>query len=447
MSGSGGPPERLFVPDALVVSGEAQYGWALVTHGGRIAAIGPAARLSAAHAGAALEALPGMLLVPGAVNAHSHSFQSLLRGLGDDRPFPAWREHLYRYTPRLDADGVAVAARFAFGEMLLRGTTTVCDFFYLHHGTNERILAVAQAAHDTGIRLVLARAMMDWEAAPAAFRETPEQAVANGRALAARLQGDALVSVIPAPHSPHAASTAMVLAGARLAAEWETPWHIHVAEASYEGVETRRRYGMGPLAWLESTLGGLDERLRIVHGVWLEDAEIASLARARGGLVHCAGSNLMLGDGIAPIPKYLRAGVTISLGCDSGSANNRLSILGEMRLAATLQKGLAQSADALTARQVFEMGTAHGAHATGQPVGELTVGHYADLAALDLSDLSLQPPHHLLRNVVYAMESTAVRHVYVHGECVVRDGRLVRLAERTIVDRVQTLIAGWSVDA
>jgi 5-methylthioadenosine/S-adenosylhomocysteine deaminase len=345
--------------------------------------------------------------------------------------------------PTLDAEGVYAGALLAFGEMLLRGVTTVCDFFYLHHGSNERDLAVVRAAHDVGIRLVLARTMMDWEVAPPAFRETPEQAVANGRSLAARLQGDRLASVIPAPHSPHGASAEMVRAGARLAAEWDTPWHIHVAEAPYEGAATRERYGLGPLAWIDS-LGGLGERIRIVHGVWLEPDEIEALGRARGGLIHCAGSNLFLGDGIAPIPRYLAARVPVALGCDSGSANNRLSVFGEMRLAATLQKGVAGSSDALTAEQVYAMGTAHGAHASGQPVGSLEPGCYADLVALDLADLSLQPRHHLLRNMVYSMESTAVRHVYVGGEPSVRNSHLVQVPEPTIAARVAATTAGWA---
>jgi 5-methylthioadenosine/S-adenosylhomocysteine deaminase len=438
---------RVFLPEALLLDGQARPGWALLSRDGRIAGLGPAGQLLAAHADAAREELPGMLLVPGTVNAHSHSFQSLLRGLGDDQPFPAWREHLYRFTPRLDAEGVHTGALFAFGEMLRQGVTTVCDFFYLHHGTNEPALALAQAARDVGIRLVLARSMMDWETAPSAFRETVEQAVANGRTLAARLQGDRLVSVVPAPHSPHAASAEMVRAGARLAAEWGVPWHVHVAEAAYEGEATRARYGLGPLAWIGQALGGLDERIRIVHGVWLEDDEIAALGAAGGGLIHCPGSNLFLGDGVAPIPTYLRAGVAVSLGCDSGSANSRLSVFGEMRLASTLQKGLARAADVLTAEQVFAMGTAGGAHAAGQPVGALADGHYADLVALDLADLSLQPRHNLLRNVVYAMEPTAVRHVYVHGEPVLRDGRLVKQSESTIAERVRVLTTGWAEEA
>jgi 5-methylthioadenosine/S-adenosylhomocysteine deaminase len=327
--------------------------------------------------------------------------------------------------------------------MLLRGVTTVCDFFYLNHGGNERALAVVRAARDLGIRLVLARTMMDWEVAPPAFRETPEQAAANIRALAAQFHGDPLISVIPAPHSPHGASAEMIQAGARLAAELGTPWHIHVAEAPYEGQQTRQRYGLGPLAWLAS-LGALDERIRIVHGVWLENAEIAALARVGGGLIHCPGSNLFLGDGIAPVPRYLRAGVPVALGCDSGSANNKLSIFHEMRLAATLQHGLAQAADVLTALQVFQMGTAQGAYASGQPVGEIRAGCWADLVAVDLADLSLQPRHNLLNNLVYAMEPTAIRHVYTGGEAVVRDGRLGAFPEHEIVARVHTLVAAWS---
>jgi 5-methylthioadenosine/S-adenosylhomocysteine deaminase len=235
----------------------------------------------------------------------------------------------------------------------------------------------------------------------------------------------------------------MVRAGANLAAEWGTPWHIHVAEAPYEGEATRERTGLGPLAWPEQ-VGALDERLRIVHGVWLEEGEIAALARAGGGLIHCPGSNLFLGDGIAPLPRYRHAGVPIALGCDSGSANSRLSIFGEMRLAATLQKGIAGDAEILRAEEVFAMGTSGGGLAVGQPVGLLQPGAYADLVALDLGDLSLQPRHDLLRNVVYAMESTAVRHVYVHGDSVVRDGRLVRQSEAELVRRVQSTTAGWA---
>jgi 5-methylthioadenosine/S-adenosylhomocysteine deaminase len=96
---------RLFLPAALLVEGEVRPGWAVLSRNGRIAAVGPAAELEAAHGAAVREPLPGMLLLPGTVNAHSHSFQSLLRGLGDDQPFFEWRTHLYRHMPGLDEEG------------------------------------------------------------------------------------------------------------------------------------------------------------------------------------------------------------------------------------------------------------------------------------------------------------------------------------------------------
>jgi len=183
--------------------------------------------------------------------------------------------------------------------------------------------------------------------------------------------------------------------------------------------------------------------VRVVHGVWVDREEIWSLARVGGGLVHCPGANLFLGDGVAPLALYRRAGVTIALGCDSGAANNRLSVFDEMRLAAVLQKGLSGRADAVTALEVYHWGTRNGAHATGLPVGELAPGRYADLVALDRHDLSLQPAHNLLHNLVYAMQPTAIRHVWVHGEPVVRDGRLVRVPEEQIRERVENLTRPW----
>ena len=127
--------------------------------------------------------------MPGTVNTHNHSFQSLLRGIGDDLPFLEWRDRaLYRYSPRLGADDMATAALFAFGEMLLHGVTTVCDFYYLNAQGNDHASATIEAARRLGIRIVLARCFYDWDGAPAAYRETIPQAVANFEALHARYQ-------------------------------------------------------------------------------------------------------------------------------------------------------------------------------------------------------------------------------------------------------------------
>jgi 5-methylthioadenosine/S-adenosylhomocysteine deaminase len=429
---------RLLCPDLLVDADRVLERHAVLVESERVVRVGPRAELARQRPDAVVDDLAGCALFPGTVNAHSHSFQSLLRGLSDEAGFEGWLATLYRLTPRIEAEHAYAAARAAFAEMLLRGVTSVVDFFYLNHGTNERALAVARAAEETGIRLVLARSMYDGAAGPEAFREDVPTAERNVRALAAALQGSTRVSVIPAPHSPHAASSAMVRAGAVLAREMGTPWHIHVAERQVELVRLRASGHAGSVSWL-AALGALDERTRIVHGVWVSENEIASLARAGAALVHCPGSNMFLGDGRCPLERYLGAGVTVALGCDSSSANGRLSVLDQVRLASLLLRERGRTLPLATA---LAMATRSGASATGLPVGALDPGCYADAIALDLSDPSLRPLPALRAHLVHSIEVTAVRHVYVAGERVVADRRLVRVSEDDIRRELDAAAAG-----
>jgi len=182
-----------------------------------------------AAAGAAPETLllPGKALLPGTVNAHCHSFQSLLRGLGDDLDFIGWRDRvLYPYSSRLDREGIYLGAAFAFTEMLLHGATTCVDFFYLQDEGNENAQAVIQAARDTGIRLVLARAMYDWDGAPRRYREEPRVAAQRVSELIRAHASDPMITIQPAPHSPHGASAAMIRAGWEVAEAHDTAFTI-----------------------------------------------------------------------------------------------------------------------------------------------------------------------------------------------------------------------------
>src|SRR6266571_7917141 len=159
-------PMRL-VPDLVYAGGRFQPGLAVDVAEGRIAAVTPAG-----EAARALR-LRRKLLLPGTVNIHCHTFQSLLRGLGDDLDFMGWRDRvLYPFSERLDRAAIALGAAFAFGEMLRHGATTCVDFFYLNDDGNENAEAVVEAARRVGIRLVLARSMYDWEGAPKRYRES-----------------------------------------------------------------------------------------------------------------------------------------------------------------------------------------------------------------------------------------------------------------------------------
>ena len=387
--------------------------------------------------------LPGRALLPGTVNAHCHTFQSLLRGLGDDLDFAGWRDRvLYPFSERLDRDGIALGAAFAFAEMLRHGVTTCVDFFYLNDASNDNAEAVIAAARAVGIRLVLARTMYDWEGAPKRYRERPADAARRMRELIAAHRHDATVDIHAAPHSPHGASATMIQAGADVAQTERVPLHIHVAEGRYEGERTRREHGTTPVRYLDR-LGALGPRTIDVHAVWLDDEEIALMGARGAALAYCPSSNMFLGDGVTRLPELRRAGVRAGLGTDGGCTNNRLSIFEEMRMASLLQRVRLLDGGALPATEVFGLGTEGGAAILELDAGRVEAGRLADLVAVDLGHASLHPPTNLLANVVFAMSPQAVSDVWVHGVRVVESGRLTRVSEGELLARVAALTRDW----
>jgi 5-methylthioadenosine/S-adenosylhomocysteine deaminase len=427
------------VPD-LVLTGDGFQPLAVVVEDGRITAL---ESKEPRHTGDVR--LADRALLPGTINAHCHTFQSLLRGLGDDLDFLGWRDRvLYPYSERLDRAAIELGAAFAFAEMLLNGATTCVDFFYLQDSGNENAEAVIAAAKATGIRLVLARAMYDWTGAPARYQESPAEASRRVRELIDRYRGDPTVAVQPAPHSPHGASSGMIRAGWEVAEAADTRFHIHVAEGRYEGKRTLEEHGATPIRYLDR-LGVLGPRMIGVHCVWLDDDEIRLMGERGAALAYCPSSNMFLGDGITRLPELARAGVRAGLGSDGGCTNNRLSIFEEMRMASLLQRVRLLDGAAFTAETAFAMGTAAGADILGVAAGVITPGRLADFIAIDLSHASLHPPTDLLKSVVYAMSPRAITDVWMHGRRVVEAGRLTTVDMPELLARVRALTKGWAL--
>ncbi len=426
--------------DLVLVDGAWRSGQAVLVTDGRVAAVQAS---GAAHADDVR--LPGKALLPGGVNTHNHTFQSLLRGLGDDLDFMGWRDRvLYPFSQRLDRDGITVGALLAFAELLLHGATTCVDFFYLQDEGNENAEAVIEAAREVGIRLVLARTFYDWDGAPKRYRETPADAARRTRALIAAHRHDETCVVQPAPHSPHGASPAMIRAGWEVAESENTRFHIHVAEGRYEGERTLKEHGATPIRYLDR-LGVLGPRMIGVHCVWLDDEEVALMGARGAALSYCPSSNMFLGDGITRIPEMLRAGVRIGLGTDGGCTNNRHSVFEEMRMTSLLQRVRLLDGRALPAERAFAMGTSSGAEILGLETGRIAPGQLADLVAVDLEDPSLHPRHDLLKSVVYAMSPRAVTDVWVHGRRVVADRRLATIDQGALMARVRDVTRGWAI--
>ncbi|EPZ45605.1 amidohydrolase family protein [Alicyclobacillus acidoterrestris] len=438
--------KKLYHPRYVEMGSQFVEGIGILVDGGNIAQVGPVAELAASHPDATCVDWGRYAVLPGTVNAHNHSFQSLLRGIAADEPFLVWRdEALYRYAPCLDAQMIYNGALFAFAEMMLAGVTTVADFFYIHDNGTENDEAVIQAAKDLGIRFVMARTMYDWPGAPKSYQERIEDAVRRTRELAVKYQGDAMVAIHPAPHSPHAASPEMIQAGHRLAQELGTPYHIHVAEEMFEVEEILQNHAVRPVHFLDK-LGVLDESMIAIHLVWLADDEIQLLGKRKASLAYCPSSNMFLADGITKIPELLHSGVRICLGTDGACSNNRISVFEEMRMTSLLQKVRTLDATSIRATDTYGMGT----HAAGEilrlPIGKLEPGYRADFVAIDLDDLSLHPcaPDLLLAHVVYSMQPTAIKRVVVGGQEVVRDGELQMVSNarvRKAVTEVQERFA------
>jgi 5-methylthioadenosine/S-adenosylhomocysteine deaminase len=433
-------PARILVADQTLVEGRFTPDIAVSVEDGFIVRVCPTTELAP---DAPIERLEGRLLLPGTLNAHNHSFQSMLRGVADDCDFFTWRDRaLYGYTPRMDAETVYHGARFAFAEMLRNGVTTVCDFFYIHRGGNENDRAVIRAAQDLGMRIVLARTMYDWEGAPVEYQETIDEAVAHTRELHQEFAGRHDVHICPAPHSPHAASPAMIQAGSQLAEELGTRFHIHVAEGRYERDTIRDRYGRTPMRWLES-LGLAMERMTAIHCVWLEDDDIRLMGERDVRLVYNPASNMFLGDGVTRIVDMLAARVRIGLGSDGGCSNNRVSVFDEMRMCALLQKVTHLNSEVVPAETAFAMGTTGSADALDLPAGRIAPGHYADFVVLDCEDPSLQPPWSYEKHVVYSMTPHAIREVIVGGRSVFRDGELLAVPWTEVLGGLKAVTRDW----
>jgi 5-methylthioadenosine/S-adenosylhomocysteine deaminase len=431
---------RVIAAEQTLINGHFEPGLAVIIQRGRIEQV---CRSEDVPAETPVDHFPRRLLVPGTLNAHNHSFQSMLRGVADDCSFFTWRDTaLYGYTPYMNEEAVYQGARFAFAEMLRVGVTTVCDFFYIHRNGNANDHAVIRAARDLGIRIVLARAMYDWEGAPRDYQESVADAVARTRELAEAYAGSDDVHVCPAPHSPHAASPAMIQAGSRLAEELGTRFHIHVAEGSYERDSIARQYSKTPMRWLES-LGLAMERMTAIHGVWLEDDDIQLMGERDARLVYCPASNMFLGDGVTRIIEMQKAGVALGLGSDGGCSNNRVSVFDEMRMCALLQKVTQLNSEVIPAEDAFAMGTAGSAATLGLPAGRIAENLYADFVLLDMDDPSLQPALHYLKNIVYSMTPQAVREVIVGGASVYRDDQPLRVGWHDILGGLRAAVKGW----
>jgi 5-methylthioadenosine/S-adenosylhomocysteine deaminase len=402
--------------------------YAVAMRQGRIVDLLPAAVALARYDAAEIVERPGHLLIPGFINAHTHASMALLRGLADDLPLMDWlKHHIWPAEQRwMSAEFVEHGAELAMAEMLLGGTTTFNDMYFFPE-------VVARTAARTGMRACVGMILIKF---PTVWAGDMAEYLRKGLALRDEYKGHPLVSTAFAPHAPYTVDDEYLQKIRRLADELEVPVHTHVHETADEVLGSVVDCGERPLARLDR-LGLVSPMLMAVHMTQLEDAEIARLAAAGANVVHCPESNLKLASGFCPVAQLLAAGVNVCLGTDGAASNNDLDMLGEMRTAALLAKGVAGKADAVTAQQALAMATINGARALGlaEETGSIEIGKWADLCCVDLGRPATSPVYDPVAQLVYAASRDQVEDVWVAGRRMVADGRLARMDDAAIIAR------------
>ncbi|HUS24506.1 MAG TPA: TRZ/ATZ family hydrolase [Candidatus Binatia bacterium] len=425
--------DLLLVPRWLVPvepAGTVLTGHALAVRDGRIAAIGPAEVLRAQWRAAETIELPRHALIPGLVNLHTHAAMSLLRGVADDLPLMDWlQNHIWpaegKHVGRTFCeDGV----RLSCAEMIRGGQTCFNDMYFFPDAT----ATVAAAA---GLRCCVGLIVLDF---PTAWAQTPPEYIHKGLEVHDRFRAEPLVTTCFAPHAPYSVSDAPLKEVRKLADELGLPVHMHVHETAFEVQDAVQKTGQRPWQRLRE-LGLVGPNLIAVHMTQLDDAEIAQCAEFGVSVAHCPESNLKLASGFCPVDKLLKAGVNVALGTDGAASNNDVDLLGELRTAALLAKGVAGDASAVPAATALHMATLGGAKALGldAQIGSLKPGKAADVVAVDLGDISSQPLYNVVSQLVYATGRHQVSDVFVAGRALMRERRLLTLDEAAIAARAE----------
>jgi 5-methylthioadenosine/S-adenosylhomocysteine deaminase len=381
---------------------------------GRITHVGP----NAPQEGAEIVEAHDRALVPGFINLHTHVAMHPLRGIADDRELAGFLETLFAVDARRVEGDVEAGARAGIAEMLLGGTTSFLDLYYLED-------AVARAVDDLGIRGFLGWAVLDPE-----LTTQHGKPLDNARGFIARWKDSPRVRPLVAPQGVYVCNQETWLGARELAERSGTLVHYHLSETRREVHEHETKTGRRPVDWLEE-IGFLGPGQVAAHAVWLTSHEIRSLAQRKVGIAHCASSNLKLASGgVAPVVELRAAGASVGLGTDSVASNNSLSMLREMHLAGLVQKNHRWDATALSAQTLLDLATIEGARALGREaeLGSLEVGKRADFSLFRLDHPTLLParPEAIVSHLAYSASEEAVDSVYVDGVPAVQGRQLLR---------------------
>ena len=372
---------------------------------------------------------PKGLVCPPFINAHTHIPETLIRGLIDDTDLKDWLwNHVWRVEPMMRAQDARVGAQLGIAEMIKSGTIGFNDqYFY----SDE----IAKVVYESGVKAFLA---------PSIFSDynpeskTQEDAFnKNIEVLKKWHKKDNRIFVGFGPHAAYTVSEEMFLRVYEQAEKYDTYIHTHVNESKREVEEAFKTKGESAVQTFDR-LGILD-RIFAAHCVHLDERDIELLLKYKVPILHNIQSNLKIGSGIAPIPKYLDRGLQVMVGTDGNASNNNLDMLEEIRLIALLHKGIHQNPKLIDAKTALNMGTRNASvlFPKGVYSGVLDEGQPADLIVVDQSGINMTPVINPFSNWIFSAYGSDISFTMSNGKVLYQDGILTTLDEDKIIENAQ----------
>ncbi len=385
------------------------------------------------------------ILYPGLVNTHHHFYQMFTRNLPQVQNmelFP-WLKTLYEIWKNLERDTIYNSSLAAMGELMKHGCTTAFDHHYVFPKDGVGFIeAQFEAAKDLGMRFTASRGSMDLSVKdgglpPDTVVQSVDEILKDSQRLIEKYHNkNDMQGIVLAPCSPFSVTGDLMRESALLAREYGARLHTHLAETKDEETFTLEKFGMRPLEYMDS-LGWLGSDVWYAHGIHFNKEELKVLAQTKTGVCHCPISNMKLSSGVARISEMLELGVPVALGVDGSASNDGSNLLEEIRASFLLHR-LHSSEKAPTGYDILKIATRGGAKVLGrEDIGSIEVGKKADLFMIQKSQLglagALEDPKSFLGTVGYTGE---VDISMINGEVVVEKGRLVKIDEEKITEKV-----------
>lgn len=362
-------------------------------------------------------------LIPGFIQTHIHLSQTLFRGLADDLPLLDWLKlKIFPFENAHDKNSLQITARLSINELLMSGTTTFLDMGTLRYGE-----IVLEEMIDSGIRGFSGKCLIDINDLYPDFKSSSNDEIKNIIKLANQFHNAAngRIKYSFSPRFVLSCTEKLLKETKEIMKDFPgSIYHTHSSESIDEINEVRKRFNKENVEYFNS-IGVLDDHTVLAHCVHTSNNERKMLKNRDTRIAHCPSANLKLGSGIAPIPEYLKEGISVTLGADGAACNNNLSFFNEMKLASLIQKPI-YGTEVMDAKTIFRMATIEGAKALHlqNEVGSIEVGKKADLVLIDLDSYSnsySDSDESVYCDIVFSSTSENVKSVMVNGKWLVKN--------------------------